>query len=58
MARIVWQRPAGYRSGMIKKVTPVLIVDRIEPLLPLWDALGFARAAEVPHGDVLGCSGS
>jgi hypothetical protein len=39
---------------MIKKVTPVLIVDRIEPLLPLWDALGFARAAEVPHGDVLG----
>jgi hypothetical protein len=39
---------------MIKKVTPVLIVDRIEPVLPLWDALGFARAAEVPHGDVLG----
>lgn len=39
---------------MIKKVTPVLIVDRIEPLLPLWDALGFARATEVPHGDVLG----
>jgi uncharacterized glyoxalase superfamily protein PhnB len=39
---------------MIKKITPVLIVDRIEPLLPLWDALGFARAAEVPHGDALG----
>ena len=39
---------------MIKKVTPVLIVDRIEPLLPLWNALGFARAAEVPHGDALG----
>lgn len=39
---------------MIKKVTSVLIVDRIEPLLPLWDALGFARAAEVPHGEVLG----
>jgi uncharacterized glyoxalase superfamily protein PhnB len=39
---------------MIRKVTPVLIVDRIEPLLPLWDALGFARAAEVPHGDALG----
>lgn len=39
---------------MIKKATPVLIVDRIEPLLPLWDALGFARAAEVPNGDVLG----
>ena len=39
---------------MIKKITPVLIVDRIEPLLPLWEALGFARAAEVPHGDALG----
>jgi hypothetical protein len=39
---------------MIKKMTPVLIVDRIEPLLPLWDALGFERATEVPHGDVLG----
>jgi hypothetical protein len=39
---------------MIKKATPVLIVDRIEPLLPLWDALGFSRAAEVPHGDALG----
>lgn len=39
---------------MIKKATPVLIVDRIEPLLPLWDALGFYRAAEVPHGDALG----
>lgn len=39
---------------MIKKITPVLIVERIEPLLPLWDALGFARAAEVPHEDALG----
>jgi uncharacterized glyoxalase superfamily protein PhnB len=39
---------------MIRKITPVLIVDLIEPLLPLWDALGFARAAEVPHGDALG----
>ena len=38
---------------MLKKITPVLIVDRIEPLLPLWDALGFARAAEVPLGDAL-----
>ena len=39
---------------MIKKATPVLIVDRIEPLLPLWDALGFARAAEVPAEEALG----
>lgn len=39
---------------MIKKLAPVLIVDRIEPVLPLWDALGFRRTAEVPNGDVLG----
>src|SRR3954467_388438 len=54
MRRIVWHGPRRYRCPMIKKITPVLIVDRIEPLLPLWDALGFARAAEVPHEDALG----
>jgi hypothetical protein len=36
------------------KVTPVLVVPSIEPNLPLWEALGFARTAEVPHGDALG----
>lgn len=36
------------------KITPVLVVPAIEPLLPLWEALGFARTAEVPHGDGLG----
>ena len=41
-------------AGMINKVTPVLVVDAIEPVLPLWDALGFARTAEVPHGAGLG----
>ena len=39
---------------MVKKITPVLVVDAIEPVLPLWEALGFARTAEVPHGDRLG----
>src|SRR6266566_2895236 len=39
---------------MIKKLTPVLVVDAIEPILPLWDALEFQRTAEVPHGDRLG----
>ena len=39
---------------MLKKITPVLVVDAIEPVLPLWEALGFARTAEVPHGDRLG----
>jgi hypothetical protein len=39
---------------MFRKLTPVLIVHAIEPLLPLWDALGFTHVAEVPHGDALG----
>ncbi len=39
---------------MIKKLTPVLIVDVIEPILPLWESIGFRRTAEVPHGERLG----
>ncbi len=39
----------------ITKVTPVRIVDRIEPCLPFWcDGLGYERRAEIPHGDALG----
>jgi len=36
------------------RLTPVLVVPHIEPVLPLWEALGFARTAEVPHGERLG----
>ena len=39
---------------MIKKLTPVLAADAIEPVLPLWEAAGFTKTAEVPHGDKLG----
>jgi hypothetical protein len=39
----------------ITKVTPVRIVDRIEPCLPFWcDQLGYAKRAEVPHDGKLG----
>ena len=39
----------------VKKITPVLFVKEIEPVLPFWvDALGFAKTIEVPHGDKLG----
>ncbi len=35
----------------VKRITPVLFVKEIEPVLPFWvDALGFARTIEVPHG--------
>ena len=39
----------------VKKITPVLLVDAIEPVLPFWiDRLGFAKAIEVPDGNQLG----
>lgn len=39
----------------MKKITPVLIVDRIEPSLAFWcERLGFEKQVEVPHGDALG----
>jgi hypothetical protein len=38
-----------------KKLTPVLMVDAIEPCLPLWlDRLGWTKTVEVPEGDKLG----
>ncbi len=39
---------------MLKQLTPILCVDAIEPCLPFWTKLGFARVAEVPDGDRLG----
>jgi uncharacterized glyoxalase superfamily protein PhnB len=39
----------------VKKITPVLLVNEIEPVLSFWiDRLGFAKTIEVPHGNKLG----
>src|SRR6202158_5016441 len=39
----------------VKRITPVLFVKEIEPVLPFWvDDLGFTKTIEVPHGDSLG----
>jgi uncharacterized glyoxalase superfamily protein PhnB len=39
----------------VKKVTPILVVDAIEPALPFWvRQLGFEKVAEVPHEGRLG----
>jgi uncharacterized glyoxalase superfamily protein PhnB len=47
--------PHGAATRTIKKVTPVLVVDEIEPCLSFWvDRLGFAKVAEVPEGTKLG----
>jgi len=38
-----------------KKMTPVLLVDEIEPCVRFWaERLGFAKTVEVPEGDRLG----
>jgi hypothetical protein len=42
-------------AGTVRKLTPVLIVDAIEPVLPFWvERLGFTVVAEVPHDGALG----
>jgi len=39
----------------MKKVTPLMTVDRVEPCLPFWtEKMGFEVTAKVPHGEVLG----
>lgn len=39
----------------IEKITPILVVDAIEDVLPHWTTtLGFTAVATVPHGDALG----
>jgi hypothetical protein len=39
----------------IRRITQLLVVDAIEPLLPAWKgALGFEVVVEVPEGDRLG----
>ena len=46
---------SGPAAGTVRKITPVLIVDRVEPSVAFWrDRLGFQVVAEVPHGDHLG----
>jgi len=39
----------------VKKITPVLLVKEIEPLIPFWvGKLGFAKTVQVPDGNKLG----
>lgn len=39
----------------VQKLTPVLMVDAIEPCLALWtERLGWTKTVEVPDGDALG----
>jgi hypothetical protein len=42
------------QQSTMKKLTPEIMVDAIEPCVPFWERLGFAKTAEVPEGDRLG----
>lgn len=45
----------GDRPMQMKKLTPILVVEEIEPILPFWvDRLGFTKVAEVPQDDRIG----
>jgi uncharacterized glyoxalase superfamily protein PhnB len=42
-------------KNLVAKITPILVVDRIEPSLPFWEKqLGYEKIAEVPHDGRLG----
>lgn len=42
-------------APLIKRMTPILTVEAIEPSLPFWiQGLGFEKTAEVPDGENLG----
>jgi uncharacterized glyoxalase superfamily protein PhnB len=38
----------------MQSLTPILMVDAIEPCLEFWKRLGFAVTVQVPDGDVVG----
>ncbi len=38
----------------MKRMTPVLLVEEVEPCLDVWKRIGFEQTMEVPEGDRLG----
>lgn len=41
-------------ANWLKRITPILLVDEIEPCIPFWEALGFDKMADVQHEGRLG----
>jgi hypothetical protein len=42
-------------NANVKRITPVLFVQEIEPVLPFWvEKLGFTKTIEVPHWNKIG----
>ena len=47
--------PQEKKTMNVKRITPVLLVKEIEPLVPFWvGRLGFTKTIEVPDGNKLG----
>ena len=48
--------PAQEKKSMnVKRITPVLLVKEIEPIVPFWvERLGFTKTIEVPDGNKIG----
>ena len=38
----------------VRKATPVMFVNAVEPAVAFWQGLGFEKTVEVPHGDAIG----
>ncbi len=45
---------ASAQESNMKKMTPVLLVEEVEPCLAVWERLGFEKTMEVPEGDRIG----
>lgn len=41
-------------ANWLKRITPVMLVEEIEPCIPFWNALGFDMIADVQHNGRLG----
>ena len=47
-------QPSSALEPLMKKCTPILIVESIETCLPFWiEKLGFTKTMEVPEGETL-----
>jgi hypothetical protein len=46
--------PSKKNTPTVSRITPIVVVDAIEPCLPFWTALGFEVPVTVPHEDTIG----
>lgn len=55
LATVVAAKSIATEERTVKRMTPILVVEEIEPSIEFWvDRLGFEKTMEVPEGDKLG----